>query len=68
MTDVHLAPYHDEFRRSRSDYVRQCRNSLKRQSLKKTWTKLWPELEGRKGFNDDHREDITDFVQSIPRV
>ncbi|GFY05695.1 uncharacterized protein TNCV_4403621 [Trichonephila clavipes] len=27
---------------------------------------LWPDLEGEKDFNDDHRE-ITDFVQSIPR-
>ncbi|GFX30939.1 uncharacterized protein TNCV_4146471 [Trichonephila clavipes] len=27
--------------------------------------KLWPDLEGKKEFNDDNRE-ITDFVQSIP--
>ncbi|GFV38855.1 hypothetical protein TNCV_2814711 [Trichonephila clavipes] len=25
-----------------------------------------PDLEGEKDFNDDHREDITDLVQSIP--
>ncbi|GFX21080.1 uncharacterized protein TNCV_4366601 [Trichonephila clavipes] len=30
------------------------------------WNKLWPDLEGEKDFNDDHREEITDFVQSIP--
>ncbi|GFY24440.1 uncharacterized protein TNCV_1014881 [Trichonephila clavipes] len=24
------------------------------------------DLEGEKDFNDDHREEITDFVQSIP--
>ncbi|GFU88719.1 hypothetical protein TNCV_4443961 [Trichonephila clavipes] len=28
--------------------------------------KLWSNLEGEKDFNDDHREEITDFVQSIP--
>ncbi|GFX23746.1 uncharacterized protein TNCV_3596881 [Trichonephila clavipes] len=27
--------------------------------------KLWPDLEGEKDFNDDHREENTDFVQSI---
>ncbi|GFY30509.1 uncharacterized protein TNCV_3522721 [Trichonephila clavipes] len=32
----------------------------------KAWNKLWPDLEGGKDFNDDHREEITDFVQSIP--
>ncbi|GFW68780.1 uncharacterized protein TNCV_3639951 [Trichonephila clavipes] len=41
-------------------------DSLKRQSLKNAWNKLWPDLEGEKDFNDDHREEITDFVQSIP--
>ncbi|GFV70323.1 hypothetical protein TNCV_4797421 [Trichonephila clavipes] len=30
------------------------------------WNKLWPDLEGEKDFNDDHREEITDFVQSFP--
>ncbi|GFV37504.1 hypothetical protein TNCV_4968461 [Trichonephila clavipes] len=39
---------------------------LERQSLKNAWNKLWPDLEGEKDFNDDHREEITDFVQSIP--
>ncbi|GFU68459.1 hypothetical protein TNCV_3869511 [Trichonephila clavipes] len=41
---------------------------LKRQSLKNAWNKLWPDLDGEKDFNDDHREiiAITDFVQSIP--
>ncbi|GFW44517.1 uncharacterized protein TNCV_4389761 [Trichonephila clavipes] len=41
-------------------------DSLKRQSLKNVWNKLWPDLEGEKDFNDDYREEITDFVQSIP--
>ncbi|GFV12994.1 hypothetical protein TNCV_3175291 [Trichonephila clavipes] len=27
--------------------------------------KLWPDLEGEKDFNDDPREEITNFVQSI---
>ncbi|GFT25399.1 uncharacterized protein TNCV_182271 [Trichonephila clavipes] len=27
---------------------------------------LWPDLEGEKDFNDDHREEITDIAQSIP--
>ncbi|GFW93688.1 uncharacterized protein TNCV_4542151 [Trichonephila clavipes] len=40
-------------------------DSLERQSLKNAWNKLWPDLEGEKDFNDDHREEITDFVQSI---
>ncbi|GFV46955.1 uncharacterized protein TNCV_3033521 [Trichonephila clavipes] len=31
------------------------------------WNKLWPDLKGEKDFDDDHREEITDFVQSIPR-
>ncbi|GFX19366.1 uncharacterized protein TNCV_3015051 [Trichonephila clavipes] len=30
------------------------------------WKKLWPDLEGEKDFNDDHEEENTDFVQSIP--
>ncbi|GFW42325.1 uncharacterized protein TNCV_1207781 [Trichonephila clavipes] len=29
------------------------------------WNKPWPDLEGESDFNDDHREEITDFVQSI---
>ncbi|GFX64319.1 hypothetical protein TNCV_1500431 [Trichonephila clavipes] len=33
---------------------------------KNAWNKLWPDLQGEKDFNDDHREEITDFVQSIP--
>ncbi|GFU75644.1 uncharacterized protein TNCV_2863581 [Trichonephila clavipes] len=41
-------------------------DSLERQSLKKAWNRLWPDLKGEKYFNNDHREEITDFVQSIP--
>ncbi|GFT07582.1 jerky-like protein [Trichonephila clavipes] len=41
-------------------------DSLERQGLKNAWNKLWPDLEGEKEFNDPRREDITDFVQSIP--
>ncbi|GFX10629.1 jerky protein homolog-like [Trichonephila clavipes] len=41
-------------------------DSLERQSLKNAWNKLWPDLEAEKDFNDDHRKEITDFVQSIP--
>ncbi|GFV39523.1 uncharacterized protein TNCV_1367641 [Trichonephila clavipes] len=41
-------------------------DSLERQSLKKAWNKLWTDLAGKKVFNDDIREEITDFVQSIP--
>ncbi|GFW14211.1 hypothetical protein TNCV_3548001 [Trichonephila clavipes] len=41
-------------------------DSLERQSLKNAWNKLWPDLEGEKDFNDDYREEFTDFVQSIP--
>ncbi|GFT60539.1 uncharacterized protein TNCV_1966421 [Trichonephila clavipes] len=33
---------------------------------KNTWNKLWSDLEGEKEFNDEHMEEITDFVQSIP--
>ncbi|PRD34090.1 UNVERIFIED_CONTAM: hypothetical protein NCL1_15661 [Trichonephila clavipes] len=40
-------------------------DSLERQSLKNAWNKLWLDLEGEKDFNDDHREEITDFVKSI---
>ncbi|GFX22350.1 hypothetical protein TNCV_1815511 [Trichonephila clavipes] len=40
-------------------------DSLERQSPKNVWNKLWPDLEGEKDFNDDHREGITDFVQLI---
>ncbi|GFV72980.1 hypothetical protein TNCV_1734481 [Trichonephila clavipes] len=43
----------------------QCGESLESQSLKNSWNKLWPDLEGEKDFNDD-RSEITDFVQSIP--
>ncbi|GFU89624.1 uncharacterized protein TNCV_4599371 [Trichonephila clavipes] len=39
--------------------------SLEGQSLKNAWNKLWPDLEGEKDCNDDHREEITDFVQSV---
>ncbi|GFX03864.1 hypothetical protein TNCV_4677691 [Trichonephila clavipes] len=39
--------------------------SLERQSMKNAWNKLWPDLEAEKDYNDDHREEITDFVQSI---
>ncbi|GFV19114.1 uncharacterized protein TNCV_3223321 [Trichonephila clavipes] len=45
-------PCHDEFRGPPSDYVRQV-------ALENNNTK------GEKYFNDDHREEITDFVQSI---
>ncbi|GFX97276.1 hypothetical protein TNCV_1076471 [Trichonephila clavipes] len=31
-----------------------------------SWDNLWLDLEGTKDFNDDHGEEITDFVQSIP--
>ncbi|GFS95185.1 uncharacterized protein TNCV_2705281 [Trichonephila clavipes] len=49
------------------EYVfEQCAYSLERQSLKNAWNKPWPDLEGEKDFNDDHREAITDLVQSIP--
>ncbi|GFW18102.1 hypothetical protein TNCV_4006421 [Trichonephila clavipes] len=41
-------------------------DSLERQGLKKAWNKLWSDLEGEKYFNDVRREEITDFVQSIP--
>ncbi|GFX97822.1 hypothetical protein TNCV_4904731 [Trichonephila clavipes] len=34
--------------------------------LKNVWNKLWSDLEGRKDVNDDHREEITNFVQLIP--
>ncbi|GFX31895.1 uncharacterized protein TNCV_3408101 [Trichonephila clavipes] len=40
-------------------------DSLERQSPKNAWNKLRPELEGEKDGNDDHREKITGFVQSI---
>ncbi|GFX29600.1 uncharacterized protein TNCV_4776721 [Trichonephila clavipes] len=40
-------------------------NLLERQSQKNAWNKLWPDLEGEKDFNDDHREENTGFVQSI---
>ncbi|GFV71684.1 uncharacterized protein TNCV_3534731 [Trichonephila clavipes] len=43
-------PCHDEFRGPRSDYVRQLRS----------------DLEDEQNFNDDHRDENTDFVQSIP--
>ncbi|GFY31676.1 jerky protein homolog-like [Trichonephila clavipes] len=41
-------------------------DSLERQSLKNAWNKLWLDLEGEKDFNNDHMEEITDLVQSIP--
>ncbi|GFV68958.1 uncharacterized protein TNCV_3988751 [Trichonephila clavipes] len=41
-------------------------DSLERKSLKNVWNKLRSDLEGEQDFNDDHREEITDFVQSIP--
>ncbi|GFX61396.1 uncharacterized protein TNCV_4894401 [Trichonephila clavipes] len=41
-------------------------DSFKRQSLKNAWNKLWTDLEGKKDFNNDHRKEITDFLQSIP--
>ncbi|GFW06250.1 uncharacterized protein TNCV_37251 [Trichonephila clavipes] len=49
------------------EYVfEQCGDSLERQSLENAWNKLWPDLEREKDFNEDHREEITDFVISIP--
>ncbi|GFV14112.1 hypothetical protein TNCV_525881 [Trichonephila clavipes] len=30
------------------------------------WNKLWPDLEGEKDFNDDHKEEIIEVVQSMP--
>ncbi|GFT95422.1 HTH CENPB-type domain-containing protein [Trichonephila clavipes] len=36
-------------------------DSLERQSLKTAWNKARPDLEAKKDFNDDHREEITDF-------
>ncbi|PRD27804.1 UNVERIFIED_CONTAM: hypothetical protein NCL1_34336 [Trichonephila clavipes] len=38
---------------------------LERQSLKNAWNKLWKDFGGKNDFNDNHREEITDFVQSI---
>ncbi|GFT26913.1 uncharacterized protein TNCV_4674801 [Trichonephila clavipes] len=47
------------------EYVfEQC--VFKRKNLKNAWNKLWLDLEGKKDFNDNHRdEEITNFVQSI---
>ncbi|GFS55883.1 hypothetical protein TNCV_2924631 [Trichonephila clavipes] len=39
-------------------------DSFERQSMENAWNKLWPDLEGEKEFNDNHREEITEFVQS----
>ncbi|GFW23046.1 HTH CENPB-type domain-containing protein [Trichonephila clavipes] len=39
-------------------------NSLERHNLKNAWNKLWPHLEHKKDFNDDHRE-IIDLVQTV---
>ncbi|GFW97018.1 hypothetical protein TNCV_4802311 [Trichonephila clavipes] len=39
--------------------------SFERQSPKNAGNKLWIDLEAEKDFNDDHRREITDFVQSI---
>ncbi|GFW18724.1 uncharacterized protein TNCV_1369781 [Trichonephila clavipes] len=50
--------------RGHGSLVVECGAALERQSLKNAWNKLWPDLEGEKDFNDDHREMI-DFVQSI---
>ncbi|GFT25016.1 hypothetical protein TNCV_179341 [Trichonephila clavipes] len=33
-------------------------DSLKRQSLKNAWNKLWLDLESEKDFNDDRSEEI----------
>ncbi|PRD34024.1 UNVERIFIED_CONTAM: Jerky-like protein [Trichonephila clavipes] len=41
-------------------------DSLERLSMKNAWNKLWPDLEGEKNSNDDHWEEITDFVHSTP--
>ncbi|PRD32076.1 UNVERIFIED_CONTAM: hypothetical protein NCL1_21573 [Trichonephila clavipes] len=45
--------------------VKPKRGTRSKDSLKNAWNKLWPDLEGEKDFNGDHREEITDFVQSI---
>ncbi|GFY00549.1 uncharacterized protein TNCV_2139461 [Trichonephila clavipes] len=45
----------------------QFGDSLKRQIHKNAWNKLRPDLEAEKDFNNYHRKEITDFVQSIPR-
>ncbi|GFU63967.1 uncharacterized protein TNCV_245451 [Trichonephila clavipes] len=56
----------DDFFYQQHEYVfERCGDSLERQSLKSAWNNLWPDLEGGKDFNDDYREEITDFVQSI---
>ncbi|GFW30615.1 uncharacterized protein TNCV_455531 [Trichonephila clavipes] len=44
----------------------EAQDSLEKQGLKNAWNKLWSDLEGEKDLNDDHREEMTDFVQSIP--
>ncbi|GFW54546.1 uncharacterized protein TNCV_2232201 [Trichonephila clavipes] len=41
-------------------------DSLERQGLKNAWNKLRIDLEGVKNFNDDHGEEITNFIQYIP--
>ncbi|GFT64241.1 uncharacterized protein TNCV_5134111, partial [Trichonephila clavipes] len=41
-------------------------DSLERRSLKNAWDKLCPDLERERDFNDNHKEEINDFVQSIP--
>ncbi|GFU84872.1 hypothetical protein TNCV_2128131 [Trichonephila clavipes] len=38
------------------------------QSLQNGWNKWEPYLDDEKEFNDDHREEITFFVQSIPEI
>ncbi|GFV83392.1 hypothetical protein TNCV_3055391 [Trichonephila clavipes] len=48
-------------------FLNSAGHLLERQSLKNAWNKLWSDLEGEKDFNDDHREEITIFVQSITR-
>ncbi|GFV24731.1 uncharacterized protein TNCV_881991 [Trichonephila clavipes] len=52
---------------SRWEKIIKCGDSFERQDLKNARNKLWPDQEGDKNFSDNHREEITDFVQSIPR-
>ncbi|GFT43904.1 hypothetical protein TNCV_2245761 [Trichonephila clavipes] len=32
------------------------------------WNNLWPDLEGKTYFNDDHGEENIDFLQTFPRI
>ncbi|GFU54632.1 hypothetical protein TNCV_2161041 [Trichonephila clavipes] len=43
-------------------------DSLERQSPKNGWTKLWPDLEGEKDFNDDQNSRIQNFKNAMKKV